>query len=302
MKRVGDSLSSIRATGFLARLRGHAQNASESEKQATAYICKNAARIPFVSVHQLAATTGVSVSTLSRLTRRLGYANFREFKIDLAQEMASSPSAVYRGIQQKDSDEAAVRKIFEGNIQSIQNTLKMLNVSHCLRAVKEIQRAERVVCFGVGSSGFVAQEAALRLSLLAIQAEAYSDSYQMLVRAARLHQKQMAIGISHSGRSEETVEALRLARERGAMTLGISNYPQSPLRNVSSIFFCTAFEESGVHAAALSAIVAQICLVDVLYVLLARHGKGSSQIDRINRVIEDFFRIPDNKTRRKPQP
>ena len=81
------------------------------------------------------------------------------------------------------------------------------------------------------------------------------------------------MGISTSGRLAMTVEALRLASQNGATTIGISNCLKSPLHKASDIFFCTSFPESRVLVAALSPVVAQLCLIDAIYLLVARQKK-----------------------------
>ncbi len=111
----------------------------------------------------------------------------------------------------------------------------------------------------------------------------------------RLKPGDVAIGISHSGRTAITVEGLRVAREKGALTIGISNYPRSPLREASSLFFCTSFPENRVKVAAISSKVAQMCILDALYLLVARHKEGLWDVERINALTERMMRL---KTRR----
>ena len=102
------------------------------------------------------------------------------------------------------------------------------------------------------------------------------------------------VGISHSGRSAATVEALALARKNGALTIGIANFIRSPLHKVSRIFFNTAFPESSVKAAALSSAMAQMCVIDALYLLVARRGRVTPKVERVNAMIEQHLRMPAN--------
>ena len=86
---------------------------------------------------------------------------------------------------------------------------------------------------------------------------------------------EVAVGISTSGHSAITVKALELAGQHGATAIGISNCLKSPLHRASNIFFCTSFPESRVTVAALSPLVAQICLIDAIYLLVARQKKDA---------------------------
>jgi DNA-binding MurR/RpiR family transcriptional regulator len=103
------------------------------------------------------------------------------------------------------------------------------------------------------------------------------------------------IGISHSGRSSITVEGLRISRERGGTTIGISNYLRSPLREASRFFFCTSFPETRVKVAALSSRAAQFCVLDALYLLSARHARSLLDVEKVNAVTERMLRM---RTRR----
>jgi hypothetical protein len=63
----------------------------------------------------------------------------------------------------------------------------------------------------------------------------------------------------------------RIAREKGASTIGIANNPRSPLKDASTWFFCTSFPESRVKMAVLSSRLAQLSVLDALYLLATRH-------------------------------
>jgi len=127
------------------------------------------------------------------------------------------------------------------------------------------------------------------------QAEAYSDSQEILIQALRMKKSEIALGFSHSGRTKITVEALRLASENGAVAIGISNYLQSPLHKVSEIFLCTAFPENRVKAAALSSLLAQLCLIDALYLLIARYKNIYKKTESFNQFSEDLLRIQEKE-------
>ena len=110
-----------------------------------------------------------------------------------------------------------------------------------------------------------------------------------LLKAAK--KNDAAVGISHSGRSAITVEALKIAGENGALTAGISNYLKSPLNKYSRYFFCTSFYENSVKVAAISSRIAQLCLIDALYLLAARYKNNVWDIENLNTLTEKLLRI-----------
>ena len=277
-------------SSVLARITSLKGQLSGTAARVAGYLQRHAEDAPYLTVGELAEEAGVSVASVTRLAKRLGYRGYRDLRIGLAQEISSPVSAIYAPISDSDADSEVVRKVFGGNVQSLQDTLKLLDMSDCSRAASLMHEARRIAFFGIGASATVGRDAVLRLSHLDIAAAAYGDPYDMLIQAIRKRSDEVAVGVSHSGRSSMTVDALRTARENGAATIGISSALRSPLHTASDISFCTPFAQTPVRSAALSAIPAQVCLLDALYVLIARRVGGEG-VDRINELIESRFRI-----------
>ena len=275
----------------LIRITSLEKSLPKAEKQVAAYIVKNPDKIPFLSVSELAGLTGVSVASVSRLSKKVGYGSFQELKISLAQDSSNNFADIYEAMRPGDTDKDIVKKVFGGNIKSLEDTLAVLDTEGLIRAGKLIADAERMLFLGIGGSGYIAQDAAMRFSQLGFRAEAYVDSYQMLVSVCSVKAKDVVVGISHSGRSRNTVEGLKLAHDNGAVTIGISNYLKSPLSRISDILLRTSFPENKVRAAALSSRISQMCIIDSLYVLAACHRKKLSNTKQLDSVAETLLRI-----------
>ena len=263
-----------------------------AEKSVAGCILKNKKQVPFQSIHELAKVSRVSVASVSRLAKRLGCSSYKEFKIKLAEDMASPVSAVYEEITSKDSDNKILEKIFGGSIRSLEETQKILDLSDLAKASRSISGCERLIFIGGGSSAYIAQDAALRFSHLGIEAIACIEPVELLVRSRKFNKNSVVFGISHSGRSTITVKGLDLAKGSGALTIGLSNYPVSPLKDVSEIFFCTYFQENKVRAVAISSRISQIYVLDVLYALVARYLKRLPDEKLLNTLIEKNYRLP----------
>jgi DNA-binding MurR/RpiR family transcriptional regulator len=264
----------------------------EKQKKLADFIVRHSENIPFMSVHELAKKSKVSVATVSRFAQDLGFDSFKEFRKKIGKDSLFTFEGIFEEIGADDDDAVVVEKVFSGNIKSIEDTLGLLKVKDLQMAAAAIRDADRFICFGIGGSGCAAQDAAIRFSQVDIQAEAYTDPYQMVTQALRTDVKSVVLGISHSGASKVTVEALKLARSNGAFTLGLSNYLRSPLQKASVKFFCTSFPEQKVEAAALSSRIAQFCIIDALYLMTARYVKVSRNLTKgLNRIIEKELRI-----------
>ena len=278
--------------GLLVKIGALKENLPKAERLVAGYLVDSPEKAGFQSISEIAESVNVSIASVSRLSKKLGYSNYKELRMDLAHEIIPEDGIgdLYESIKPSDSQEKITEKVFAGNIKSLEDTFKMLNHKGMNKAAERISKAKRLVFFGIGSSGHICEDAALRFSLLDMQAESYSDSQEIIVQSLRLEKGDVAIGISHSGRSQITVEALKMAKDSDATTIGISNYLKSPLDKYSDIFLCTSFAENRVKVAALSSRIAQMCLLDALYLLSARCKKVFKKAELMNDYAEELLR------------
>ena len=269
---------------------------TEAEKKIAEFFEANIIEIPYMSVYEVAQKNGVSVPTVTRLTKKIGYGRYKDFKIDLVKDGAKVITGIFEAVSSSagEIDREIINKVFQNSIKSLEGTKELLDFDTLAELANAIIDAGKVVFFGIGSSGYTASDAALRISHLDIQAEAYTEPIQMLLHSSRMDENCVAVGISHSGCTELTVKALHTAKENGAMTASISNYLNTPLALESDYQLCTSFTENKVSTVALSSVIAQHCIIDSLYLLLAKYLLGKQKLWEMNEVesiIEKSVRI-----------
>jgi DNA-binding MurR/RpiR family transcriptional regulator len=258
------------------------------EQQVADYILKHSDRVPYESVSQIAKNVNVSVPSVTRLTKKIGFKNFKDFKVELAVSGAQTSfiTDVFSQIEKTDSDDEMTEKIFMGNIKSLEDTLKILDKKQISEFAKQCASTGRIVFIGQGGSGVLGHEAALRFAHIDIQAESYNDDIEVLLQTARLKKKQVCIGISHSGRTAIVKEGLRIAKERGAVTALITNYMNTPLKDLCDYLFFTSFVENSVRSAAISSKIAQTAIIDTLYLLTAKKKRAVWNFAELDTLIE----------------
>ncbi len=263
---------------------------SETEKRISDYIISSPERIPFQSIYEIARACGTSGATVSRLVQKLGFPTVSAFKMALVRHTAVQEDAFYRGTGRDDSAEETVRKVFHGNIQSLEDTLELQASKELIGAAEKIGSAGRVMFYGIGSSGYLALDAAMRFSQLGIQAAAFVDPTEIVFHACTARPEDVAVALSHSGRTAITVKGIALVKERGGTTIGITNYIHTPLAGKCDYLLCTSFPETQVKITAIRSRIAQMCLIDTLFLLAARDTKPEIDYDRVNRITESVLR------------
>ena len=99
------------------------------------------------------------------------------------------------------------------------------------------------------------------------------------------------IGVSQSGESRDTINAVRLARERGARTLAITNMMGTQItREVDATLYTRCGIEIGVAAS--KTFTAQVALLSLLALKLAEIRQTLPQ-DEIEFILDRLHELPD---------
>ena len=106
---------------------------------------------------------------------------------------------------------------------------------------------------------------------LGLNATAYTDNHMQAIAVSHANEKSVVIGISHSGRSKDIIQALQIAKENGATTIAITNVGKSPLCKVSDIILRTVSDETNYRILGLTSRLTQLVIVDAIYSYLVCH-------------------------------
>lgn len=103
----------------------------------------------------------------------------------------------------------------------------------------------------------------------------------------------LAIGISQSGKAADVLEVIRSAKESGAVTVSITNFPDSPLAMEAQYHLdCSAGLEKSV--AATKTFLAQITLLAALTAAWAGNADMLARLESMPREIEKLIRSSDD--------
>lgn len=240
-----------------------------SEQRLADAILKDPARIVHLSITELACEASVSDATIVKFCKRLGYKGFPEFKILLAQDVATKPSYIYGKVERDDTVERVTEKIFQANITALQDTVQVLDPEAMQTAVEALATAGEVHFYGMGASGLVALDAEQKFSRIGLRAMSFVDGHTQVTRASLLKPGDVAVGLSYSGETEEIVEALQTARSAGAFTIAITNYSASAVVAVADLVLLTASQEDILRCGAISSRIAQLSTIDALFISVA---------------------------------
>lgn len=231
-----------------------------------------AARLTIVD---LAERSRTSTATITRFCRALGFAGYAELRVAVATETGRVAQQTWQTdigqeILPDDNLEKVLGVVSGNDIRLIQETGDQLDLAVVAKVAQAVAGAGRVLLFGVSSSAAVASEMEYRLQRMRVPTWSRSDAHSALTDAALLGQGDVAIGISHSGRTREVIEVLAEAGSHGAITVAVTSHPRSPLAEVAELVLTTSSRETTFRADGFAAIHSQLLVLDVVYVSVAQ--------------------------------
>lgn len=176
---------------------------------------------------------------------------------------------IHEEVSVEDSMVTVAKKVFHSHITGLQDTLHLLNDTALEQAIKVLQEASRIEFYGNGGSGIIAMDAYHKFMRTGISCIAHTDSHFQIMGAGLLSKNSVVIGISHSGSNKGLLEALEIARARGAKIIAITSYQKSALSQLADITLYTSTRETDFRTEASSSRLAQLSLLDTLYVGLS---------------------------------
>ncbi|MDR7301721.1 MurR/RpiR family transcriptional regulator [Haloactinomyces albus] len=269
-----DSSPDPHGASALVRIRSLLPGLARAEQRVAEIVLSDPASIARRSISDVAEVAGTSETTVTRFCKAVGVGGYPDLRIALAADLARTTDRdreLGDDITTDDDMATTVGKIGYADARSIEETTGQLDTEALQALVEAVVHARRIDVYGLGACGFVALELQRKLHRIGLTCFAWSDTHGALASAAMLCGDDVAIGVSHTGATAETVEALHLARRRGATTAALTNFRRSPITEAGDHVLTTAVRETTFRSGAVAGHVAQLTVIDCLFVGVVQH-------------------------------
>jgi len=239
-----------------------------------------------LSITELAERAGTSAASVTRFCRMIGYGGYSQLRVGIAEDVgrggakAAWIGEIGRSFGPDDPPDEIRTALLNTHVASLQTTASLLDTNAAVRVAARIVKARQLDVYGVGGSALTAMETEARLYRIGINVHTWAEVHNGLTSAAILDSDCVAIGISNTGRTEETIQMLTVAKASGAYTVAITGNPDSPLARIADDVLVAASPNAYLQPADLSARHCQLFVVDLLYLLVAQ-----SDFDRTTRLL-----------------
>ena len=267
-------------------------NLRKSERKVADFILAAPNDVVRMRIVDLAEQAGVSEPTVVRFCRAVGCEGFQDFKLALAQQLASSPS--YGQIAVTDTDSVAEYsfKVFDSTVDTLLKVRDNIDLSMLDRAVSALCAANRVEFYGFGASAAVAFDAQHRFFRLQLSTAAYSDPHLQNMSATSLEPNDVVVAFSQSGRTQALLDSIEQVKKRDAIVIGLTP-SNTPVAEAATIPITIDVKEDIQIYTPLSSRIAHLVVTDVLAIGVAQQ-KGPQLQEHLQRLQEGLSALRTN--------
>ena len=272
---------------ILALIQENMNTFSKGQKRIAAFILDSYDKAAFMTASRLGKKVGVSESTVVRFAAELGYDGYPDMQKSLQKMIRNRLTSVQRIEVTNDriGDQDLVSMVLQSDMEKIRLTLEELDRSAFDNAVRAIVSAKRIYIIGVRSSAAIASFLGFYFNLIFdnvvnVTAGTASEMFEHLLRVG---QDDVVIGVSFPRYSRRTVEAMRLARDRGATTIAITDSDASPLAGIATYLLKARSD----MVSFVDSLVAPLSLANALLVAVSR--RKSNELSQTFQTLEKIW-------------
>jgi DNA-binding MurR/RpiR family transcriptional regulator len=200
------------------------------------YLVHHLEEVPFLAVPELADLTEVSEATIVRFAQSLGFRGYRDLKIELLQ-LPNGPALQPRpDSPAQDSQRNVLLSVARLEMDNIRATIVFNPVESLERMADALRRADHTFVFGMGVSAPVASLARYIFTQVGLRCSALSaDFTSPAEQLFALRSTDLLLAISLPPYSRQTLDMLKVARERGATTVAVTDSLASPAASLATL-------------------------------------------------------------------
>jgi DNA-binding MurR/RpiR family transcriptional regulator len=238
-----------------------------NQKKIADYLTQQYHEAAFINAFALSQRLEVDPATVTRFAQRLGYAGYPELLQEIQQMVKKELKMAYRPSVEQTDEAGLFLNALAQEKENLERAMTHLRGETVSDAVSSLLAARTIHVVAQGLARGPAQTFVAQLGgLLGMSAQLVpAEQVDAAISLSSVGEHDVVVGVSLAAVHHDTAQLLRLARSRGAKTIGLSTSHTSPVASIADkILVCPGESISGVpSAASLSAIL------DALFQVLA---------------------------------
>jgi DNA-binding MurR/RpiR family transcriptional regulator len=257
-------------------LSNKAGSLTPSQRKLLDFILANDEEAVFLNINALAQRVQVSVATVVRLSRALGFKGFIQFQMELRnlfKEKRTTISRLEKTTFASDGQSRILLEVMRRDLDNINETMNQVDPETFCRFVEALNAAEQIVIVGLRSAHSLSVFMGVALEFLQREVWIVQPGIgNMWDRMFRLKDSAAVVGIGFPRYTRQTVEVLQFAKGRQIQTLAITDSLVSPLaRNADLVLTARCRMDSFIES-----FVAPLSLINAIVTALGVSHRDAS--------------------------
>lgn len=260
--------------GLIERLYSIECKITKTEKKLIEYFKANIQIIPDYTIEQISKFSGISMSSITRFIKKIGYNNFRDFRVEVAKEISlkikNIPPKFEIGSEETVLETA--KRLVSYNIRSLDHTVDILSCKEVELAAKLIGEANKIYFVGLGYSGIVALDTNYKFMRIGINCVAFDSSHTMITMAPLLNKDDLLFVISDSGETFDILQTVKIVKENKIPVVALTKNHRSQLVKIADVAVQYYSEESDVQTGSVTTKFSQFFMIDLIYAQVLKNS------------------------------
>lgn len=278
---------------------------TRSLKKVAEYTLNNPQDFAIHSAAEIGERVGVSETTIIRFCYALGYSGFSELQKEVRRQMIldseGNPNQSSLKKYQSSKEEMASQsrfyaQVMERDIINIQRTISQIKEDQFQLAVQKMAEASTILVSGYRTSFAAAHWLTFALNIIRGNARTYRPATDDLILfVEQMGPESVFIAVSFHRYMKDTLQLARIARERGAFVIGLTDTSISPITRYADVTFAVG-QGSGGNASTLDLSASLFSLMNALVAAVSvsdpdRFHSRAELYDQLE--LTDFFTTHD---------
>jgi glucokinase len=274
------AIQAASSRAILSQIRRARGGLSPAELRVADYVLSHPRTVLNDPIAEIAKAAQVSQPTVIRFCRSLGCEGLSDFKLRLASGLTSTIPVSHTQVTNDDTMVELGAKVLGNTASAILQVRDHLNRDAIDRAVEVLVKARRVDFYALGHYGVVAQDAQFKFLRFGMPSTAYTEPRLQQLAVRVLGPQDVIVVISSSGKLQELLEVVDLAKARGATVIAITASQSQLARKADIALLVDHSEDVNTHLPMVSRIL-HLLVIDILTVGLAmqRQQEGLEPLD-----------------------
>lgn len=269
---------------------------SKSEQRAADFFLNNKEAIFHYPLATLAKLSKTSQGAWVRFCKSLGYDGMKSLKntlfneINNAKEEADENAIEFSDIHECSSISAIAKNVCNSSASAIHMTYQLLDESLLEKVAELVIHARSIRLFGLGASGLVAMDLYYKFLRIGFNVTYTSDFHISMTYASTSTADDIALVFSNSGETSEIIKTVHVLKENHTSTVAITKYTNNTLSKAADYTLYMNSPEIFKRSGAMSSRIAQLCLADVLFTVIANrdYQKIEGNLEKSYNVVKSL--------------